>query len=103
MLKLDWAVRRDPTGAPDRIASAERSCLAVCTAASPRWTCAAATTTSTTTAATQITRRAITTTVIFRRLEDRFRPGLSVRSGASGRSALGSPGSPFFTAGSVLR
>ena len=40
--------------------------------------------------------------MIFHRLVKRRRPGASLRSGPSGRSALGSPGSPLFTAGSVL-
>ncbi len=83
--------------------SADRPCRADCTAASPwrRWS--AATTNSMIAATAQITTSATTAAVIFHRLENRLRPGASLRSGPSGRSALGSPGSPLFTAGSVLR
>ena len=44
-----------------------------------------------------------TAAVIFHRLVKRRRPVAPRRSGPSGTSALGSPGSPLFTGGSVLR
>ena len=103
VLKLDWAERRDPTGAPDRIASADRPCRADWTAASPWWMWSAATTTSMTAATAQTTTRAITTAVILHRLVWCRRPGASVGSDPAARSERAPSGSRLFTAGSVLR
>ena len=103
VLKLDWAARRDPTGAPDRIASADSPCRADWTAASPWWMWSAATTTSMTAATAQITRRAITAAVILHRLVWRRRPGGPAGPDLAPRSDCAPPCSPLVTAGSVLR
>ena len=91
VLKLDWAARRDPTGAPDRIASADSPCRADWTAASPWWMWSAATTTSMTAATAQITTRAITAAVILHRLVWRRRPGAPAGPDPAPRSDCAPP------------